>query len=194
MKQVGTGGDPAGGLPPAVLSRWAGALGLRGEVSDAIALDDVRAGCFAELRWLRQRGWRPGRRALRLVRSPRLAVLFDRVTPTAPLFAGNNASAWRQDIVAVNGFDEGMGYGGQDRAVGYRLVNLGIRGLQIRHRAACLHLHHERPYRSPAGVARNREILRELARERTVRAARGIAELEPEPSLRVQRFPSQETV
>lgn len=171
-----------------------GYLRLPAEASDAIGVDDVRSGRFAELRWLRRSGWRPGRRALRLVRSPRLAVLFDLLTPTAPLFAGNNASAWRKDLVAVNGFDEEMGYGGEDRAVGYRLVNLGIRGRQIRHRAVCLHLHHERPYRSPEGVARNREILRELVRARTVRAVRGIAEREPEPSLRVQRFPSQETV
>jgi hypothetical protein len=171
-----------------------GYLKLPLEVSDAIGVDDVRTGRFAELRWLWQRGWRPGRRALRLVRPQRLGAVFDRLTPTAPLFAGNNTSAWRKDIVAVNGFDEEMGYGGEDRAVGYRLVNLGIRGRQIRHRAVCLHLHHERPYRSPEGVARNREILRELVRERTVRAARGIAELEPEPSLRVQRFPSQENV
>ena len=38
-------------------------------------------------------------------------------------------------MFAVNGFDMEMGYGGLDRAVGYRLVNLGVRGIQVRHRA-----------------------------------------------------------
>lgn len=158
-----------------------GYLKLPAAVSEAITVDDVRSGRFAELSWLRARGWRPGRRALRLVRSPRLAALLDRLTPTKPLFAGNNASAWRRDVEAVNGFDMEMGYGGLDRAVGYRLRNLGIRGKQVRHRAVCLHLHHERPYRRAEGVARNREILRSIRRTGATRASRGLAELEPPP-------------
>lgn len=158
-----------------------GYLKLPAAVSEAITVDDVRSGRFAELAWLRARGWRPGRRALRLVRSPRLAALLDRLTPTKPLFAGNNASVWRDALVAVNGFDMEMGYGGLDRAVGYRLSNLGVRGRQVRHRAVCLHLHHERPYRKAEGVARNREILRSIRRTGATRASRGLAELEPPP-------------
>jgi glycosyltransferase involved in cell wall biosynthesis len=154
-----------------------GYLKLPAAVSDAISPEDVRSGRFAELAWLRARGWRPGHRRLRLVRSRRAAALLDRLTPTKPLFAGNNVSVWRDALVAVNGFDMEMGYGGQDRAVGYRLVNLGVRGRQVRHRAICLHLHHERPYRSPEGMARNREILDRIRRTGETRAPRGLAEL-----------------
>lgn len=164
-----------------------GYLKLPGEVSEAITPDDVRAGRFVDLRWLRARGWRPGRRALRLVRSPVLAAALDRLTPTQPLFAGNNASVWRAAMLEVNGFDMEMGYGGLDRAVGYRLVNLGIRGKQVRHRAVCMHLHHERPYKRPEVVQRNREILEGIRRTGQVRAVRGIAELEVDESLRVTR-------
>lgn len=153
-----------------------GYLKLPAEVSDAITVDDVRSGRFSGLAWLRARGWRPGRRALRLVRSPRLAALFDGCTPTKPLFAGNNASAWRCDIEAVNGFDTRMGYGGLDRAVGYRLRNLGIRGRQVRHRAVCLHLHHERPYRDAEAFRRNEEILRRIRASGETRAPEGLAE------------------
>lgn len=162
-----------------------GYLKLSPEASDTITVDDVRTGRFVDLRWLRANGWRPGRRALRLVRSPVLAAALDRITPTAPLFAGNNASVWRDAIFAVNGFDMEMGYGGLDRAVGYRLVNLGVRGIQVRHRAVCMHLHHQRPYKDAEGMRRNREILETIRRTGQTRARRGIAELQPDPSLRI---------
>ena len=162
-----------------------GYLKLPRQASDAIAVEDVRSGRFAELRWLRAHDWRPGRRALRLVRSPLLAAALDRLTPTAPLFAGNNASVWREAVYAVNGFDMEMGYGGLDRAVGYRLVNLGIRGRQVRHRAVCMHLHHERPYKEPAVMRRNRAILDAIRATGETRARRGLAELEPDPEVRV---------
>ncbi|HEU0012966.1 MAG TPA: glycosyltransferase [Longimicrobium sp.] len=167
-----------------------GYLKLPAEVSEAIAVDDVRQGRVADVGWLRARGWRPGRRALRLVRSQRLAAALDRLTPTAPLFAGNNASVWREAMVAANGFDMEMGYGGLDRAVGYRLVNLGVRGIQVRHRAVCLHLHHERPYQDPEGMRRNRETLARIRSTGETRARRGLAELEPDPTLRVTRASS----
>jgi hypothetical protein len=78
-----------------------------------------------------------------------------------------------------------MGYGGLDRAVGYRLVNLGIRGVQVRHRAVCMHLHHQRPYKDAEVMRRNREILESIRRTGQTRARRGIAELEPDASLRI---------
>lgn len=164
-----------------------GYLKLPAEVSDAITPEDVRAGRFVDLRWLREKGWKPGRRALRLVRSRVLAAALDRLTPTQPLFAGNNASVWREAMFAANGFDMEMGYGGLDRAVGYRLVNLGIRGIQVRHRAVCMHLHHKRPYKNPEVMQRNREILESIRRNGETRARRGIAELEPDTSLRITR-------
>ena len=165
-----------------------GYLKLPEAVSAAITADDVRSGRFAELRWLREKSWRPGRRALRLVRSTRIAALLDVLTPTAPLFAGNNASVWRDAMFAVNGFDMQMGWGGLDRAVGYRLVNLGIKGKQVRHRAICMHLHHERPYKRPEVLSRNHQILEGIQRNRETRAHQGIAELAPDASLRITRI------
>ena len=164
-----------------------GYLKLPADISEAITLDDVESGRFVDLGWLRARGWRPRHRALRLVRSRALAAALDRLTPTKPLFAGNNASVWRTAMYEANGFDMEMGYGGLDRAVGYRLVNLGIRGKQVRHRAICMHLYHERPYKRPEVLQRNREILESIRRNAETRARRGIAELEPDASLRVTR-------
>ena len=56
-----------------------------------------------------------------------------------------NASTWREAVLAVNGFDLELEYGGLDREFGQRLENLGCRGVQVRHRAVLLHLHHDRP-------------------------------------------------
>lgn len=162
-----------------------GYLKLPAEVSERITVDDVRSGRFARLDWLRGHGWRPGRRALRLTGSHALGRLLDWMTPTAAHFHGNNASVWRDALEAVNGFEGEMGYGGLDRALGYRLENLGVRGKQVRHRAVCLHLHHDRPYRSAEGLRRNRELLHRIRRERLTRARLGLAELGPDPTLRV---------
>jgi glycosyltransferase involved in cell wall biosynthesis len=158
-----------------------GYLKLPEQVSDAIGLDEVRDGSFADLEWLRNRGWRPGRRALRLTKSPGAAWLFDVLTPTRTQFGGHNASTWREALLEVNGFDCRMGYGGLDLALGMRLRNLGLKGIQARFRAICMHLHHARPYKDPLVLQRNREILSRIEREREVRAKIGLAEVAGQP-------------
>ena len=47
-----------------------------------------------------------------------LSVWSDWITTTRPTFNGHNASAWKDDILRVNGFDERMEYGGLDRELG----------------------------------------------------------------------------
>jgi glycosyltransferase involved in cell wall biosynthesis len=153
-------------------------------VSEGITVDEVRAGRIADLRWLRSRGWRPGRRALRLLRYPGLPALLDKITPTAAHFHGNNASTWKEALFEVNGFDAEMGYGGLDRALGYRLVNAGVKGIQIRHRAVTMHLHHDRPYRRPEVLEANRRIMDRIRRLHEVRARSGIGEMGPEYRMR----------
>jgi glycosyltransferase involved in cell wall biosynthesis len=153
-----------------------GYLKLPKRVSEAITVEDVRAGRVADVEWLRSVGWRPGRHALRLLRSERGATLLDVVTPTRPTWNGHNASAFRADVERVNGFDLDMAYGGLDRAVGERLENAGVHGKQVRFRAPVLHLHHERPYVDREKWRRNYEIRDRIRRERETRAPRGLAE------------------
>jgi len=155
-----------------------GYLKLPQELSEAMTQADVTGGRVFERPWLTSKGWRGGRRRFRLTRSPALGSLLDLVTPTRPTWNGHNASTWKNSVVAVNGFDLDMGYGGLDRALGERLMNLGVRGRQIRHRAPCLHLWHPRPYRSPEVVAANRAIRDRIRAHGEVRARLGIAELE----------------
>jgi glycosyltransferase involved in cell wall biosynthesis len=150
---------------------------LPARTSDAIQVDDVVHGRALELDWLRRHGYRPGKYALRFTGPRPLLALIDVALRSTPRWRGNNSSAWRDDLLAVNGFDAEMGYGGQDAALGDRLENLGVRPRRVRYRTLVLHLHHERPWRDPAGIQRNREIRRRIRERRETRAVRGIDEL-----------------
>jgi glycosyltransferase involved in cell wall biosynthesis len=154
-----------------------GYLKLPRDLSERITADDVRSGRAFDPAWLRGNGWRGGRRAIRLPRSAPLAALLDALTPTRATWNGHNASTWRSALLAVNGFDLDMGYGGEDRALGERLVNLGFRGRRIRFRAPCLHLDHPRPYADPEVIRANRLMRDRIRRTREVRARFGLAEL-----------------
>jgi glycosyltransferase involved in cell wall biosynthesis len=164
-----------------------GYIKLPQTISETITPDDIDSGRVTDLAWLKSKGWKPGRRAFRLTRSPFIARLFDAITPTAADFQGNNASTWREALYAVNGFESEMGYGGLDQALGYRLQNAGIKGMQARHRAVTMHLYHDRPYRDVEVIARNRAIMKRIRSDGESRARTGLAELRPDPSLRIDR-------
>jgi glycosyltransferase involved in cell wall biosynthesis len=167
-----------------------GYLKLPREVSSLISPADTRTGDVLRAEWLRAKGWNPGKRSIRLVRSPLVASVFDVLTTTRRTWNGHNSSAWKADIVAANGFDLDMGYGGLDRALGERFNNAGIDGIQVRHRIPCLHLWHERPYNTRQGWRRNHEIRERIRRNRETRANQGIAELAVDESV-VTRRPGQ---
>lgn len=158
-------------------------------LSETLSPADVREGRVFDGRWLRARGFRPGRHALRLLRPGPVPTALDALTPTKASWNGMNASTWKEDIVAVNGFDLDLRYGGLDRELGQRLENRGLRGRQVRHRAVVLHLHHDRPYRDPVVQARQRSYVEEVRRSGRVRADRGISELPGGVETRVRRHP-----
>lgn len=154
-----------------------GVVWLPRPLSERLSSEDIDQGRFESRAWLEANGWRGGRHRLRLVRSRKVARVLDAVTPTRPTFNGHNASVWREALFAVNGFDAEMGYGGLDRALGERLYNLGLRGKQLRYRALVFHLDHDRPYRKPEVVKRNREIRARIHSSGETRARIGIAQL-----------------
>lgn len=153
-----------------------GYIKLSEPLSERIGPEDVQEERVFAPAWLKKQGWRDGKRLPRLTASGILATLLDSATTTRPTWNGHNASGWRQDIETVNGFDLDMGYGGLDRALGERLANVGVKGLQVRYRAVCLHLWHPRPYLEKETIQRNREIRERIRREGEVRAPRGLAE------------------
>lgn len=147
------------------------------ETSRAISLEDVRTQRCFDPRWLRQYGL-PRTRGTAKVRVPAaVAWLRNRTTPTRCRFKGSNASCWRRDALAVNGFDERMAWGGEDREFGVRLVNAGVRPVHVRYDAAVVHLDHARGYVDEDVVAANRRRRQATARDGTVRTSAGIEQL-----------------
>jgi glycosyltransferase involved in cell wall biosynthesis len=96
---------------------------------------------------------------LRLMTRSRMAGrLLERMSTTKPTFNGYNSSAWKSDLLSVNGFDERMQYGGLDRELGERLVRFGVKPISIRHKTVVLHLDHDRSYRRSDLMAANRRL------------------------------------
>ena len=59
-----------------------GYLKLPQDVSSQITVSAIRSGNATDPSWLRARGWKPGKRALRLLRNKTMASILDLVTPT----------------------------------------------------------------------------------------------------------------
>jgi hypothetical protein len=60
--------------------------------------------------------------------------------------------------LAINGFNELLEYGGEDREMGERLFNFGLLSKQIRYSAICLHLDHSRSYVNQEKIAFNNSV------------------------------------
>ena len=96
------------------------------------------------------------------------------ITPTNASWNGMNSSTWRKELLEVCGFDERMAYGGEDRELGERLVNNGLKGKQIRYSAITLHLDHSRPYVNEAAWRLNNSIRKETRKGHLTKTSHGI--------------------
>lgn len=128
------------------------------DISQKIDKNDILTGNCFNLKWLKSNGLKPSFKNNKLTAKGVIAKLLNIVTPTKPSWNGHNASGWKKDIVAINGFDERMQYGGQDRELGERLINYGIKSKQIRYSAICVHLDHKRGYKTPESISKNLAI------------------------------------
>ena len=142
-------------------------------LSHAITRDDILAGRATDYAWLAANGLERHTLKLRL-RREWAKTLFDTITPVKPRLHGHNASAWKDDVVRVNGWDERMQYGGQDLELGERLNNAGVRGKTIRYSAICVHLEHKRGYMKPEMRQKNDAIRAQVRRDRATWTPYGI--------------------
>ncbi len=128
------------------------------EISQEITVEDIeKQKCF-ELDWLKERGLKTSIKNQKITADKGVASLLNTLTPTTPSWNGHNASGWKEDIFSVNGFDERMQYGGEDREMGERLINIGVKAKQIRYSAVCIHLEHSRGYINEKALAVNSAI------------------------------------
>lgn len=144
------------------------------QTSKAITREDIlEQRCF-DVAWLVAHGLRRTYKSAKLTARGWRARMYNTLTPTGATWNGHNASGWRDDILAANGFDERMKYGGEDRELGERLFNAGIKSKQLRYSLIVVHLDHARGYVDKEAWRRNDEIRRETKRSRRTRTSHGI--------------------
>lgn len=144
-------------------------------ISLAITREDIeKQRCF-NIQWLKEMGIPKTFKNTKLIVRGITSKLFNLLTPTNASWNGHNSSGWKKDILNVNGFDERMQYGGQDRELGERLVNFDIRSKQLRYSAVCVHLDHKRGYKTPETLAKNAAIRKDTRRNKQVWTHYGIS-------------------
>jgi len=141
-----------------------GYIKLTTPVSEAITETDIAQGILFDLTWLKKMGQPANHKLWKLIKNKTIKMLLNAITPTKATWNGMNSSTWRDAIVACNGFNEEMQYGGLDRELGERLMNYGIKGKQVRYSVNCLHLDHPRAYDNPETWKKNYAIRNEVKR------------------------------
>jgi glycosyltransferase involved in cell wall biosynthesis len=114
-----------------------------------------------------------GLRRAYLLRSPPLAALMRRPANALIAIKTCNFAAWRDDLVRVNGFDEGFeGWGPEDKDLALRLRHAGVRRQTLLFGGIATHLHH--PAAARDALAANLARLDATRRERRIRCDRGL--------------------
>lgn len=89
------------------------------------------------------------KKRFRALRLPLLQFLFREQPVISPKFRGCNVSFWRDDFVAVNGYETAFtGWGREDSELIYRFHFLGIRGKRLKFSGQVYHLDHPEKDRS----------------------------------------------
>lgn len=112
----------------------------------AITKEDIISGDVFRARWLKAQGHDSKKNLFRLSAKPWMQPMLNLSTHRSGIFTGNGSSVWREDALAVNGFDERLGYGGDDKDFGFRLTALGVRSRMSKFSLISLHLDHPQPY------------------------------------------------
>jgi glycosyltransferase involved in cell wall biosynthesis len=151
-----------------------GYIKLTTPVSNAMTNEDITKGYPFDRTWLIQQGQPNNHKLWKLIRSSIIKSTLNFFTPTKATWNGMNSSTWTKYIIQCNGFNEDMQYGGLDRELGERLINLGIKGSQVRFSINCLHLDHPRAYDNPETWKKNYAIRNEVKKTRRYWTNNGI--------------------
>ena len=144
------------------------------DISKAITKDDIFHQLCFDLQWLKSKGLKRNFKNIKFITSGLLSKALNFVTPTNASWNGHNSSGWKKDLVAVNGFNQEMQYGGQDRELGERLFNKGLKSKQIRYSAICVHLDHKRGYVNKETWEKNFAIRENTRKNKVIKTHLGI--------------------
>lgn len=156
-----------------------GIVRLPMETSTRIRREDIVNGRALNLNWLRSMGL-PNRflKNLKLSLQGKAASVMNVITTRRPTWNGCNSSGWRKDMIEVNGFDERMTYGGQDVEFGYRLIQKGVKPIQLVYSLAAVHLDHSRSYKTQEAIENSLRIRRETLVNRKIKTEYGIFQID----------------
>lgn len=129
------------------------------DVHERFSREDIIAGNIFSPSWLASRTKLLMRDRVRLNANPLTCTFLNLVTHRPTVFTGNGSSVWRQAAMAVNGFDERMRYGGEDKDLGIRLSAYGLKSRLCKFSLVCVHLDHPRPYVDQQELQANRKHL-----------------------------------
>lgn len=159
-----------------------GAVRLPMGISLALTDEDIRSGRAFDRDELNKLVDGEKVRSLKLSKCPIIPPLMNAVSTVKASWNGNNSSCYKEHILAVNGMDERMKYGGQDRQLGERLTNIGITGKLVRYKATMLHLDHKRGYVTEEGWKFNNQLRKETRSEKVTWSPYGILKVDECPS------------
>ena len=153
---------------------------LSPEATAAMRAEFIADGRAFDYAFLRSIGQAATRRRVKLWRVPMVTRAMDRVNFSPARWSGSNTSAWKQDLVRVNGCDETFRAPGKDDTeLGHRLWNAGVKSRHARHNTICLHLHHGMGNYSEEGRRANLALLEETIRTQRKTARHGIEQIDP---------------
>ena len=147
---------------------------IQSEVLQLLSIDSISNGECFDVKWLNKHGNIGSSQFRKLATGPRMSSFLDLITTSRASFNNCNSSAWKLDLLAINGYDERMLYGGPDRELGSRLENYKVSGKQVRHTVLCLHLDHPRGYKTKESLDRNLAIRASTKKENKVWTDYGI--------------------
>jgi len=143
-------------------------------ISERITKQDINLQHCFEADWLLDLGLKKTFKINKLTSYGFKEWVLNTFSPTSKTWDGCNVSGWKSDVLKVNGFDERMEYGGEDREIGERLNNLGVKGIQSRYSLVTVHLFHERPYKNEESFVKNKKIRAETKKSKSVYTNYGI--------------------
>ena len=140
---------------------------LDAKTSSLITVDAILEKKIFTHSWLLEQGQidRIGTKLKTNLYGNKVSSILEYLSPVKKVWNGGNTSAWRNDLIKVNGFDESLRYGAEDVELGVRLNNIGVFGRHIRYSAPLLHLDHPRGYVDKEQVLKNKNYVKLIKKQ-----------------------------
>jgi GT2 family glycosyltransferase len=144
------------------------------DIHNTLNPEDIRQQLPFNKSWLREHKLNSYKYISRLTSHGAIASLRDILSMRFNAFIGCNASAFRDDLLSVKGFDESFQYGSDDIDIGIRLANNGTYGWRHNYSLVTVHLDHTRDYCREDIILKQRMITKERHRKRIIYPTIGI--------------------